>query len=270
MGSWCASVVHDGAVHVIGIDWAATDEAKCGLALGHVVEGTVQILDVLTGRNTAGKRSAPHVAEWLRQHPDTLVAIDAPLGWPSKLAVAVAAHIAGEPLGKMVETSAFFSRETHRFVHRHFRKSPLEVGADRIARTAFSALCLLDDLREATGLPLQLAWAPTERGVIEVYPAATPKVMATKPRLAPYKKPDQVDARRSSVELLGRHVRWTASHAERAIASDHVLDAVVCVVAGADFASGDALGPPPELLDLALREGWIWIRRPRDLTVSTA
>jgi predicted RNase H-like nuclease len=253
-------------VHVIGIDWAATDEAKCGLALGHVHEGTVEILDVLTGRDATGKKSAPHVAEWLRQHPDVLVAVDAPLGWPSKLALAVAGHVAGEPLGKMVETSAFFSRETDRFVHRQFKKAPLEVGADRIARTAFSALCLLDDLREATGLPLKLAWAPNERGVIEVYPAATLKVIARRQRLAPYKKPDQVDARRSIGELLGHHLRWTASHAKRAMASDHVLDAVVCVVAGADFVSGAALAPPPELLEQALREGWIWVRSPPDST----
>jgi len=39
-----------------------------------------------------------------------------------------------------------------------------------------------------------------------------------------------------------------------------VLDAVVCVLAGRDFLCGNAR--PPEHMDLALKEGWIWVRDP--------
>jgi hypothetical protein len=39
-----------------------------------------------------------------------------------------------------------------------------------------------------------------------------------------------------------------------------VLDALVCVLAGADFLAGRAM--PPEDEQLAQKEGWIWVRRP--------
>lgn len=260
--------MHDRRVHVIGIDWAATDEAKCGLALGRSRHGSVQVVEVLTGREASGGRSASKIAEWLKRYPDALLAVDAPLGWPSKLALAISAHVAGEPLGVMTDASKFFSRETDRFVQREFKKSPLEVGADRIARTAFSALSLLAELREATGLALKMAWTPTERGVIEVYPAATLKVFAGTQKLAPYKKPEQREARRAILDMVAREATVTPSQRERAIASDHVLDAIVCVIAGADFASGRAVTPPPDVRDHAVREGWIWVRAPCAITPS--
>jgi predicted RNase H-like nuclease len=253
--------VHDRAVHVIGIDWAATEEAKCGLALGDLRgDGSLEILELLTGRQAPGRRSAAQVAGWLKQYPDSLVAIDAPLGWPSNLARAVSAHVAGEPLGTMADAPKFFTRETDRFVHREFKKSPLEVGADRIARTAFSALCLVSELRDATGLPLRMAWKPAERGVLEVYPAATLKAIARGWKLPPYKKPEQADARREIVNVLADHVEATAAQLDRAVGSDHLLDAIVCALAGADFALRRAMEPPAELCDHARREGWIWVR----------
>ena len=41
-----------------------------------------------------------------------------------------------------------------------------------------------------------------------------------------------------------------------------VLDAVVCVLAGVDFVTGQATGPGPDILEMAKKEGWIWVRRP--------
>jgi hypothetical protein len=38
--------------------------------------------------------------------------------------------------------------------------------------------------------------------------------------------------------------------------SADALDAIACALAGRDFASGRAL--PPDNLELARREGWIW------------
>src|SRR5262249_40591186 len=158
--------------------------------------------------------------------------IDAPLGWPANLARAVAAHVAGEPIGKMIDAGTFFTRETDRFIQQKFKKSPLEVGADRIARTAFSALCLLQELREILGSPLRLAWACDDPGVIEVYPAATLKAIAGGRRVPPYKKSEQVEARREILGSLRPHVRLSSRAFERAVASDHLLDAIVCTVAG--------------------------------------
>ena len=43
---------------------------------------------------------------------------------------------------------------------------------------------------------------------------------------------------------------------ERLEASPDTLDAAICVIAGADYLSGRAVGPRDE--QLAFREGWIW------------
>jgi hypothetical protein len=40
---------------------------------------------------------------------------------------------------------------------------------------------------------------------------------------------------------------------------DDVLDAVLCVLAGADFLSGQAYAPGD--MPLARKEGWIWVKR---------
>lgn len=248
-------------MHVIGVDWAASDETKCGLALAELNdEGSLVVVELLTGREAPERRSAPQVVAWLRHHPDAVLSIDAPLGWPARLADGVAAHVAGEPLGLMADASAFFTRATDRFIQQQLRKSPLEVGADRIARTAFSALCLIRELREATGLPLRMAWDPGERGILEVYPAATLKVLALGTKIPPYKKPEQHDARRAIAALLANHVRFTTAQRQRAIDSDHLLDAILCTLAGADFERRYAMPPPPEARELARREGWIWVR----------
>ena len=45
-----------------------------------------------------------------------------------------------------------------------------------------------------------------------------------------------------------------------AIASDHVFDAVICVVAAADFATGRTPPVPTALHQVARTEGWIHVR----------
>ena len=62
------------------------------------------------------------------------------------------------------------------FIQQKLKKTPLDVGADRIARTAYAALHLLGSVRVQLHLSIPLAWAPTDISVvaaIEVYPAAT-------------------------------------------------------------------------------------------------
>jgi predicted RNase H-like nuclease len=256
------STIHHSPTHIIGIDWAATDETKCGLALAEVRDGSITMLELLTGRETTpdrkDARSAPYVASWLKRHPDSLVAIDAPLGWPTKLAIAVSEHRAGKPLGELADAREFFTRTTDRHVHAVFGKSPLEIGADRIARTAFSALCLIKELRDAAGLPLRLAWRPDERGVIEVYPAATLRAIFGE-RIPPYKKAELTDARRAILERLDM-IHMTSEQRERAVQSDHLLDAILCAIAGADFVAARAMPPTGGQENDVQREGWIWVR----------
>jgi predicted RNase H-like nuclease len=117
---------------------------------------------------------AQTIARWLPTDGRALLALDAPLGWPASLGKALADHQAGGPLPDPANT--LFRRETDRFIWQQTGKLPLDVGADRIARTAHAALALLQELRHLTGLSIPLAWEPdfaADMAAIEVYPAGT-------------------------------------------------------------------------------------------------
>ena len=249
-------------LRLIGVDWAASDEAKRGLALAELdARGDLTLLEV--GSGTRERRATERIAAWLspEQAPgEVVVGIDAPLGWPRVFAAGIATHRAGESLGAQTHAAEFFDRVADRHVHRVYGKKPLEVGADRIARTAFSALALVAELRRHR--PLAMGWAPPTKGeavVIEVYPAATLRTLVGG-RTPPYKKIEQVAARTALAAVLAEHVTMSSKQRALAVSSDHLLDAIACTVAAADFVTGRAQGPTPELADLARQEGWIWIR----------
>jgi predicted RNase H-like nuclease len=235
---------------LVGID-VATVEAKVGLARATYIDGTLQLEDALLCT-----RSSPvdTIAGWLQGGRDSvLLAIDAPLGWPEPLATSLASHRAGERI--RTPPNEMFRRATDRFIRRELSKTPLDVGADRIARTAHAALTLLGDLRQRLGAPIPLAWSPRISGttVIEVYPAAT--LVAHGIRSNGYKARDQgaergeiLTALRQSISL-GPHAPVLRAHAD-------ALDAVVCLLAGMDFLENRAMAPPD--LAVARREGWIW------------
>jgi hypothetical protein len=116
-------------------------------------------------------------------------------------------------------------------------------------------LKFLNTLRSKQEIPL--LWDPMELtggGAIEVYPAAT-----LKGRNLPYggyKRGEKVVAVRREI-VDGLELELALPCRAEAVASDHILDAVVCALAGYDFAKGDAV--PPNDLALAQREGWIWV-----------
>jgi predicted RNase H-like nuclease len=236
---------------IIGID-CATDPKNVGLACGRWEKGRLQIIAV-----TNGQIHNPEdiVTEWIASSETCLLAMDAPLGWPQDFGHTLAEHTAGMPLQE--EPNQFFRRETDRFVQRTFGKVPLDVGADRIARTALSALQLLGILSEKKGVTIPLAWDVNFSGIaaIEVYPAGTLK--ASHVQSSAYKRPEQRETRQG---LLA----WLANEADLPedlslpLEDADVLDAMLCVLAGADFLSGKAY--PPTDLALAQKEGWIWIR----------
>lgn len=237
---------------IIGVD-CATDPRKVGLARGAMTGATLRLVECIVGR------SAEHligsIAEWASGDAPVLLAMDAPLGWPAPLAKALQAHDAGAA----VESSAdlLFRRATDREVKRRLGKQSLDVGADRIARTAVSALALLSRLRERLGAPIPLAWSPQFAGLaaIEVYPAATLRAHGLSDRA--YKAGSATGTREQLVVELSRRATIEAGH-QTMISSADVLDAAICVLAGADFLRG--LAHPPPDPKLAQREGWIWVK----------
>jgi hypothetical protein len=164
--------------------------------------------------------------------------------------------------------NTLFRRRTDDVVWGALGKRPLDVGADRIARTAVSALESLTRIRQSLDLAIPLAWTPgAANGVeaIEVYPAAT--LVGRRIRATGYKGKESaaVEARKEIVRLLAPEIEVGDLEIETAIESDHVLDALICTLAGVDYINGNVITPSD--LDLAKREGWIWVKNDRSADV---
>lgn len=230
---------------VIGIDCAVQPD-KTGLVLADVDGATVHVRVVRTGKGTD---VAALVAEWLADADAALLALDAPLGWPAPLGEWLATHSAGGSASPRLAND-LFRRVTDRHIHATLGKLPLEVGADRIARTAHAALALLDAVRARTGRAIPLAWVPGEvEGVqaIEVYPAATRRAYGA-------------DRARGALAGFEGRLRFVPPAAEPAPDETDQRDALLCAVAAADFLRGAVV--PPTDPATARREGWIWAAPP--------
>jgi predicted RNase H-like nuclease len=237
---------------LIGIDCATVD-MKIGIARGEL-DGTDVIVNEVC-LCTKKEKAADVVIRWLQQEPQlrTLLAIDAPLGWPKELSSALSDHRAGQEIS--TEPNLMFRRETDRFIHAKLRKTPLEIGADRIARTAHSALRLLGIVRRSMSAEIPLAWSQDWDGTaaIEVYPAAT--LLAHKMTAVGYKKREQTVAREGIIKSLRSQLTLPESCQVISENAD-ALDAAICILAGADFVRGSVQAPEDSVL--ATREGWIW------------
>jgi len=241
---------------IIGVD-CATDPKKTGLALGAINGNKTVISEVTTGGT---EKPVDIIHEWIRNHKQVLLALDAPLGWPADLGNTLTVHRAGDGMG--TDANDLFRRETDRFVTQTLGKRPLDVGADRIARTAHSALTLLDELRDLTGSKIPLAWSPKlseNVEAVEVYPAGTLTALGLPS--SGYKKRCDKKTRVRILEGIKELLDMSVAAEDALAGNADLLDAAICVLAGRDFLDWKVL--PPGSLDLARQEGWIWVR-PRD------
>lgn len=233
-------------INLIGVD-CATQPNKLGPARGIFGNGEARLEEVTIGSKDPS--IAETIAGWIDLDFPTLIALDAPLGWPTRLGEELKNHVAGQSI--RVEPNQLFRRETDRFIKRMISKQPLDVGADRIARTAHAALSHLEEIRRMTGVEITLAWELGDTSgiqAIEVYPAAT--LMAYGITEPGYKR--SLESRRRLLVKLSKHIGLPAniSPMEK---SDDVIDAAICVLAGADFLRGEVYAPAD--LELAEKEG---------------
>jgi hypothetical protein len=210
------------------------------------------------------------VAGWLRGAERGLLALDAPLGWPRPLSDHLPTHRAGERL--VGDPSRLFGRFTDRHVRATIGRRPLEVGADLIARTAHSALELLDRVRAHTGKRIPLAWTP-EFGddvcAIEVYPAAT--LRAHDVPCAGYKDERRETCRPTREAILSALASRidVGGHGEALVGAADLLDAAVCILASLDFLAGRCMAPTGSER-VARKEGWIWVQQPGPIAIDDA
>ncbi|MEJ2539074.1 MAG: DUF429 domain-containing protein [Gemmatimonadota bacterium] len=233
---------------IIGID-CATQPGKVGVAVAEYGPTGMVVETVEVGIPGLGA----HLADVVAGAPRTLIAMDAPLGWPHPLKNALHTHEAGAYLEPSAH--ALFRRHTDRFIRREIGQQPLDVGADRIARTARAALQILQDLRDALQGPVPLAWSPDFNGrvaVIEVYPAGSLRAHGARHR--GYKRAEQVSERREIVRALSAEMEL--GDTGLILANADALDSVVCLWAARDFLEGRAMAPRQTVL--ARSEGWIW------------
>ena len=250
-------------VQILGIDCATKDE-KVGLARATLTNGRLYISDA---RKSKRRESTPIsiLIEWIGDGSvPTLLALDAPLGWPMQMGERLREHNAGDALP--VDADKFFSRETDRFIRDHHGKRPLDVGADLVGRTALAALTLLDDVAKNRPKPdrVPLLWFSTQPftlAAIEVYPAVT--LASRSVNASGYKTPSDRQAREMMLTGLAQS---EAAFAEidtgttaAMLADADVFDAAVCALAGADMLRGTSVGPNEHgFAEIAKHEGWIW------------
>jgi predicted RNase H-like nuclease len=239
-------------MNIIGVD-CATQDKNVGVACGRLAASRLEVLGAYVG-DRAGSVLEYLVKSCVRGEP-TLLALDAPLGWPAALGPALVGHSAGGYIP--IEANTLFRRRTDACIKEKLDRQSLDVGADRIARTAHRALKILNELSERLSTQIPLAWDPGITGIaaIEVYPAATLAAYDIPARA--YKGADAQSARRAILESFQKLLVVQCS-TETLLRDADALDAAVCVLAGADFLRGDAY--PPDDPALAAKEGWIWSR----------
>lgn len=301
------------SVHIIGIDCAA-DPKDIAVVSATQDEVDMTVDCVFRGKGGTQSRAdrlldlAERIAQKIVARTGdlpTLLAIDAPLGWPIVMGQALNIHRAGHPLSKESCAKKFFRRHTDRFVEARTGKTPIEVGANLIARVSHTALRLLELVGKQPEVQLQPE-PLTSRSemsncvhVIEVYPAlsspfllrcSTPRTpsgpveAAVPPRsswntlaqeLKTAKSKDEWDGtlRRLKDQL---NVQWEpkADFRKTGPDRDHGLDAVLCAWTAWRFLLGECV-QPEECRDLngapatLSREGWIWFdQQTRDAVVS--
>ncbi len=239
---------------VIGIDCAVQPQ-QVGLALGQWDGQRGTVAQVATA--ACPQTLLDTLISWIAKDVPTLLALDAPLGWPASLGPALVAHRAGNPLPHA--SNQLFRRKTDDVVYCQLGKRSLDVGADRIARTAIAALELLQKLRERTGRTVSLAWTPAlDIGIwaIEVYPAATLAAYGITAR--GYKRSDGDLPREVLLDAASIQLDLPDDR-NKLLQNQHLIDACLCVLAGCDFLASTAIQPDDHTI--AEQEGWIWVRR---------
>lgn len=247
------------SISIIGID-CSTQPARTGLVFARYHKRKIELVSNINAGDIDDYSPLPdhrwyplvkQCQDWIGEDDRVLFCMDSPLGWPDAMRQVLSGHSAGELLG--IEAKDLFNRTTDLFIDETIQKRPLEIGANLIARTAVAALELLTTLRVMLRMELPLLWqqGPIEKsGVIEVYPVATIVGRVGAGTKLNFKtKSDillpilEMDFGLESIDLL-------------AGSDDHLLDAAMCVLAGADFIEKRCHQPPDE--EKIRREGWIW------------
>jgi predicted nuclease with RNAse H fold len=205
----------------------------------------------------------------------TVVGLDSPLGWPDDFVSAVAAHRLSARWPTFEHRSADKIRESlrHRTTDLFVRSLdigsiPLSVSSDLIGVVAMRAAWLQTAWAQKWG---QLEARDGSGRLIETYPAAALRAWGLLARRGVRYKGGGVgeerDAQRGERARIVREIeeqtrtwlRVPDELRERAVASDHTLDALVCALVALATRAKMTHPVPEESREAALREGWIHV-----------
>ena len=234
--------VRDRALRVVGVDLASQPK-KSSLC---VIDWT----------------DRPRVVELVRPVGDDVIVaqaatadaigIDCPFGWPSSFVETVRRHHEGEPVTDVVSTPRDLRlRTTDQWIRtHHVPRDPLSVSTDRLGIVALRGIRILE----------RLAGPGADRsgaaGVYETYPGGSLATWGL-PSTG-YKDEAGTGTRRIIVAALADHIDL-AGTAERLVAADDDLDAVITAVVAGLAHLGLTSSAPPEHREVARVEGWIHV-----------
>lgn len=192
-----------------------------------------------------------------------VVGVDAPLGWPEPFVEAVSAHLRHDPWPGTADRRPLTHRCTDDVVVEMGWGRPMSASADRLGSVAMRAALLQREWALGWGAP-----APRDGTgrLAEVYPAAALRVWevpAKGYKASGSRSGEAREVRSGIVAELSRRCgdrldldRVSAD----AVASDHVLDALLSALVAVAVRAGCTFGPRTEAeRRSALREGWIHV-----------
>jgi predicted nuclease with RNAse H fold len=239
-------------MRVLGIDLAA-QPADTGVALLEVTGGRPALQPV---RDQASDDVLVRLAATV-----DVVGIDAPLGWPARFVEAVSAHERLEPWLGNVDRSELCFRRTDEHARALTGRWPLSVSTDKLGIVAMRCALLQERFAAEVWNGQRQARDGSGR-LVETYPAGALHLWGM-PR-AGYKGADEKARALRAVIVDGLHqLADLGDAAEASLASDDVLDAVVCALVAWMATSGRTIAPHGDDVErLAATEGWIHLPHP--------
>jgi predicted RNase H-like nuclease len=197
----------------------------------------------------------------------TVVAIDAPFGWPRAWAAAVGAHRPGAAFAAEGSPASLTRRATDAWVAQTLGIYPLSVAANLIGATAIRCARLVRRL----GRHVDTGVRPQPPFISEVYPAAALIRWGLSHRLY---KGRQLRASRELLvaELVRAGLPVALSEGDRhsVESSDDALDALICALVARAIALGLTDDIPESLRTSGANEGWIRVPSPHASLLAIA
>ncbi len=220
------------------------------------------------------KLSNKKIREYIDKTSDaTILSIDSPLGWPRHMVSSLDNHFAGESIRSNSLRADYFRRSTDKLVIEICGKTPFSVGADKIAATAFDALCVVGDILDRFDLDYGFG-TKKDCVIIESYPAVHLTALLGGDYSKGYKDKSGKNNRtkRGDIyKLLATHydskVDFGKISANQILENDDVFDSFLCLLSAIDYDLGNLLGAENlkakhSQVDLSKetlrKEGYIW------------